>query len=326
MAAAALVAFALALVITGPHLAALYNSAGLGACASGCGAEAASFISAIKGTSTEIIFYAGIMLLYVAPVIMGIFWGAPLVSRELEAGTFRLAWNQSVTRSRWVAVKLGLIALAAMATAGLLSLMTSWWASPLYRASRQAGQNALSISRFEPPLFGANGIAPVGYAAFAFVLGVTVGIVVRRTLAAMAITLVLFAAAQILMVAVVRPHLIPDSRATLPLTAVTLDGMGVSEHNRLTLDVGSVNGLPGAWVTAATPVDSAGRPARTSPLACASLTSTFLPCLSAHGVRMQVSYQPASRYWAFQGAETGIYLLLSAGLGSFCYRRIGRLS
>jgi hypothetical protein len=41
---------------------------------------------------------------------------------------------------------------------------------------------------------------------------------------------------------------------------------------------------------------------------------------------MQVSYQPASRYWAFQGLETGIYLLLSAGLGSFCYRRIRRLS
>ena len=50
--------------------------------------------------------------------------------------------------------------------------MTSWWASPLYRASRQAGRNALGINRLAPLLFGATGIVPIGYAAFAFALGV----------------------------------------------------------------------------------------------------------------------------------------------------------
>ena len=35
------------------------------------------------------------------------FWGAPLLAREFETGTFRLAWTQSVTRTRWLAVKLG---------------------------------------------------------------------------------------------------------------------------------------------------------------------------------------------------------------------------
>ena len=69
------------------------------------------------------------------PGIIGIFWGAPLVARELEAGTFRLAWTQSVTRTRWLAVKLGVVGLASMAVAGLLSLMVTWWASPLDRAN-----------------------------------------------------------------------------------------------------------------------------------------------------------------------------------------------
>ena len=41
------------------------------------------------------------------PALIGAFWGAPLITREFEAGTFRLAWNQSVTRARWLAIKLG---------------------------------------------------------------------------------------------------------------------------------------------------------------------------------------------------------------------------
>ena len=35
--------------------------------------------------------------------MIGAFWGAPMVARELETGTHRLVWNQSVTRTRWLA-------------------------------------------------------------------------------------------------------------------------------------------------------------------------------------------------------------------------------
>jgi hypothetical protein len=181
VAGAALVAVAIALTATGPHLAALFDSNGLATCRTSCSADAANFINQVKGSSTELIFYGSTFLMYAIPALIGLFWGAPLVTRELECGTFRLAWNQSVTRSRWIAVKLGLIGLAAMATAGLLSLMTSWWASPLYQAAVKDGQNALSINKLAAPLFGATGIAPVGYAAFAFALGVTAGVLIRRT-------------------------------------------------------------------------------------------------------------------------------------------------
>ena len=65
-------------------------------------------------------------LLLLAPALIGIFWGAPLVARELETGTYRLGWSQSITRFRWLAVKLGLVGLASVAVAGLFSLMVTW--------------------------------------------------------------------------------------------------------------------------------------------------------------------------------------------------------
>src|SRR4029453_3689224 len=68
------------------------------------------------------------------PPLSGLFWGAPLITRELEAGTHRLVWNQSITRTRWLAVKLAVTGLAAMTAAGLGSLVVSWWASPIDKA------------------------------------------------------------------------------------------------------------------------------------------------------------------------------------------------
>jgi hypothetical protein len=325
-AAAALAAVAIALAVTGPHLASLYASSGLASCHAGCGPQASSFIDQVKGTSSEDIFYGGMAALYAVPALVGLFWGAPLVSREIEAGTFRLAWNQSVPRTRWLTIKLTLIGLAAAASAGVLSLMISWWASPLYDAAAKSGGNALSISKLPPPLFGATGIVPIGYAAFAFALGVTAGVLVRRMLPAMAVTLAVFAAVQLLMPTLVRPHLITPVHATQSLSTVSFDGTGISNNNQLTLYVSSVNGKAGDWILASLPVNAAGQPVTTAPPACASLTTTFVPCLASHGVRMAVSYQPASRYWAFQWIETGIFLVLAAGLGGLCYWRIRRIS
>jgi hypothetical protein len=34
----------------------------------------------------------------------------------------------------------------------------------------------------------------------------------------------------------------------------------------------------------------------------------------AHGYRGFVTYQPGSRYWPFQGIETGIFVVLAAAL------------
>src|SRR5580700_4953026 len=67
--------------------------------------------------------------LVAVPALIGAFWGAPLVARELESGTYRLAWTQSITRTRWLASKIALIGAASVATTGLLTLMLTGWSS-----------------------------------------------------------------------------------------------------------------------------------------------------------------------------------------------------
>ena len=48
-----------------------------------------------------------VTLTLVVPVLVGLFWGAPLVAAELETGTSQFAWMQSITRRRWLTVKVG---------------------------------------------------------------------------------------------------------------------------------------------------------------------------------------------------------------------------
>ncbi len=315
-AAAALAILALIFGMTGPHLAHLYDVSGLATCRASCSGLTAGFLDSVKSDAIyPVLYIAGVMLLYVTPGVIGVFWGAPLVTRELEAGTFRLAWNQSVTRTRWMAAKLALTGLAAMVTAGLLSLVVTWWASPVDRAGgfpTSFGQ----LSRFSPVAFGARDIVPVSYAAFGFALGVAVGVLVRRPVPAMAITLAVFTAVQLLMPNVVRPHLLTPVTATAPVT-VSLGTAIVGHNGQLTMPV---TGLPGAWVFANQTITPSGR-VFTMPDVPACNSGTQQQCdawLATQHLRRQISYQPASRFWAFQGYEAAIYLALALALAGFC--------
>lgn len=113
------------------------------------------------------------------PAFIGAFWGAPLVARELEAGTHRLAWTQSVTRRRWLATKLAIAGAIAVVVSGVFSLLFTWWSLPFDRLGNRIGTAN----------FGQRGIAPIAYALFALVLGTLLGTVIRRTQPAMAATL-----------------------------------------------------------------------------------------------------------------------------------------
>ena len=62
-----------------------------------------------------------------APALVGLFWGAPLVAAEAEAGTTQFAWMQSVTRKRWLTVKIGWMLLAAAVWGGVISALVTWW-------------------------------------------------------------------------------------------------------------------------------------------------------------------------------------------------------
>jgi hypothetical protein len=320
--ATALAALAIALGITGTGLAHLYDTSGIATChASGsCGRVAASFLQVAHNSQADTVMYnLGIAIVFALPAISGLFWGAPLITREFEAGTFRLAWNQSITRTRWLAVKLGLIGLVSMASAAVVIVMTSWWASPIYRAAglAEARNGSATIDRFTPLQFGATGIAPVGYAAFAFALGVTAGVLIRRTVPAMAITLATFAAIQVVMPLWIRPHLMAPLSATSALNTAAINGLSFAGPH-MTVYPG-VN-LPDAWVLSIQTTTAAGQ-LFTGPPPRACERASFQACQAALGrlhLRQVVTYQPASRYWPFQWYETGIFLALALVLAGFC--------
>ncbi|MBS2962065.1 ABC transporter permease subunit [Actinocrinis puniceicyclus] len=275
------------------------------------------------------------MLVIAAPGLIGIFWGAPLIAGELERGTHYLSWNQSVTRTRWLAVKLTGVALASIVTAGLLSLLLTWWASPL---------DTISGNRFGTQAFNARGIAPLGYAAFAFALGVTLGLLIRRTLPAMAVTLAVFIAVQVLMTVAVRPNLLPATTTAVPINQATMSqamrfDRSVAVTGPVTIDLPAP---PGSWIQSETPaLTSAGRPLQTGEiLSCWNQafgqagasgkagSPGFGPlgaCLAPQNLHVDVTYQPANSYWPLQWSETALYVVLAALLAAVCFQRVRRL-
>jgi hypothetical protein len=330
VAAAALAAFAILLAATGPHLASLYAASGLSRCHGGsCQNAAGYFVSEL--TAYQPLYLASVAVIALAPAVIGMFWGAPLIARELETGTSALAWNQSVTRTRWLAVKLTAGALAAMAVTEALCLMQTWWAAPLGRAAADGTSGPLTQGRFTQLIFATHGITPLGYAVFAFTLGVTAGALIRRTIPAMAVTLVIFAALQVAMPLWIRPHFAPPHHMVMSidspgnLAETTSPGGGT-----FTFVATSLPGQPGAWILSSGPVNAAGQPVSTTPAACIAETtqqsnySAFPDCLASHGIREAISYQPASRYWPFQWTETAIYIALALALAGYCFRRLNR--
>lgn len=214
-----LAALAVALIWTEPGLARLYAANGLNRCAvpGDCGQRTTAFLTAVQSSTYPLGYFAGGAVLYLFPAVTGAFWGAPLISRELEAGTFRLAWNQSVTRTRWTLVKLALVGLTAMAIAGLASVLVSWWAAPV-DAAGGFPLGHTQLGRFSPQVFAARGLVPIGFAALTFTIGVLAGVLARKIIPAMAITLVLFAGLLYALPAFVLPHLATPVTQVAPVT------------------------------------------------------------------------------------------------------------
>jgi hypothetical protein len=256
-------------------------------------------------------------LLTGAPALIGIFWGAPLITRELEEKTHRLVWNQSVTRTRWLATKLAFIALVALAVTGVLSLLLTWSAS---RYDQVLGD------RFGALTFGARNLVPLGYAVFALVLGTVAGLLLRRTLPAMALTLVLVAAAQILVSAELRAHLMPPVTTTVAVDAAVVeaaDGFSASETDGLILGYAVPGSWPMAWESQLFNPD--GTPytfAEARP--CMMLGPAGKDCMAKLNLHFSYRHQPGSRYWPFQWIELSAFLGLAVLLAGFAFWRIRR--
>jgi ABC-2 family transporter protein len=324
-AATALAAVAILLGVTGPNMSNQYAASRLAGCqGDGCADAASAFLGQLQtGALDHVLYPLGLVLILATPAILGIFWGAPLIAREFEAGTYRLAWNQSVTRTRWLTVKLALTGLAAMAVTEAFTLMHAWWADPISKAiALGGGASVFSGNRYSWLTFATNGITPLGYAAFAFALGTAVGALIRRVVPAMAVTLAIFAVVQVPMPLWVRPNLIP------PVQTITTVDAGNVNFGSLTASV--VPGQPGAWVVSSHAINAAGQPVTAVPASCfpANPSAKFNgdpgQCMDKLGMREIIDYQPASRYWPIQLIETGIFLALALALAGFCFWLLGR--
>jgi hypothetical protein len=198
---------------------------------------------------------------------------------------------------------------------GALSLMVTWWARPL---------DAIAQERFTPLVFAARGVAPLGYAAFAFAVGVCTGLLVRRTLPAVVVTLAVVLGVQLLVPLAVRPHLMTPVTETVPvsgsprdwsksgITGVGLQHRGSGDDTRLEVKVT----MAGDWVVSepGAALNAAGKVARGAEICAHQGARPAVACIESMKVWVEVAYQPKERYWRFQFLEAGLYLLLAGSL------------
>jgi hypothetical protein len=301
---AIMAALCLLLLLTGLQLVSQYHTI-ITECASGAdhgqhGATCSNGGGLFAGGPT--VGFVSLIVL-ATPVLAGLFLGAPMVAAEFEAGTTQFAWMQGITRARWFAVKAGWLLLAAAAWGGVIAALTTWWASPT---------NAEHGSEFYPGRFDVLYLVPVGYAVFAMALGIGAGALIRRTVPAMAVTLGGFIAARVAVTLWLRPHYLSAVTVTRNLTH---EFQPSGSFWLIRQDARNPAGQ-----LMAGPQDQAaafGVPVSSLPKACAGLanpqgglTSSCRAALT--GFRSFVTYQPASRFWPFQGIETGVFVVIAA--------------
>jgi hypothetical protein len=249
------------------------------------------------------------------PILPGLFWGAPLVAHEFETGTNQFAWMQSVTRRQWLAGEAGWMLFAAAAVAGVVSALVTWWSGP---------DNALLLDAFQPGRFDIMGIVPVSYALFAMALGICAGAVLRRTLPAMAVTIAGFVAVRAVIAELVRQHYLaavtvlssPFSNYTPPAGSWVFAQGLMGPHGQVLSQDGSgitVDGVP-----------QSALPASCQAVAVRGNPGSVDSCLRAAGYHQYVTFQPGSRYWAFQGIEAGIFVVLAAALIAVAFAVVTR--
>jgi hypothetical protein len=206
--------------------------------------------------------------------------GAALIARELETGTARLAWTQSVSPARWLAAKLAVPALIVMAGGAVLVSVYRWgWSA---RPERTLGYWTASS------VFVARGPAVVAYALCALAVGALAGLALRRSLPALGVSLA---------VMLVIGQCLDRFRADL-WPAVTRTG-GTTGFD-----------LPeGVWQLENGALIHGTHVPNISPARCPGNATQTRECLADQGITGWYSvYHPASQYWPLHLVETGIVL------------------
>ena len=296
------------LVPTGLHIASVYDHDGIGGCLAHPTGTCTERLDAFAGRWDSLSSLTGWFNLL--PGLIGALLAAPLVL-ELERGTFRLAWTQSITRRRWLTTRLALLVGAAVAFALQLTLLMSWWRHPLDAVD----------GRFQNG-FDFEGLVPTAYMLFAAAVVLAFGVVLRRTAAAIGLGFAAFFALRIGIEGWVRQHYVAPVHKTW--TGGELPGrILISPADAL---------LRTAWVLNRGSGFSATRGHRPDPSiveSCIKNASTRgfeRTCLAQHHITEYeyAVYQPASRFWLFQAIEAGIFVALSLALLGFAIYWIRR--
>jgi hypothetical protein len=236
------------------------------------------------------------------PVLIGAFAGAPVLARELETGTFRYAWTQGFGRWRWALAKLVLLGAVLAAATSAFGVLVSWY----YQPYSGTGNQVPGLYEGTPfgNLFGLREVTFPAWTLAAFAIGALAGMLIRRVVPAIVVTLAAYAGLAFAVGGFLRQHY---------LTPLITSSLNIS--------------LPGAttawtisqWSTKDGRFAFAGNaPDSLVSQFCSSVAQDkigplgFAPCLAQHGYTQWTSYQPASRFWPFQWIEGGWLLALSA--------------
>ena len=322
-----LAALAAALLPTGLQMHDKFNNSGLAACLAKLGT--AQMVSAKASNSCQDLSgnfsheFGGMsliaILLLVLPLLVGLFFGAPLVAREVEHGTHRFVWTQGVSRLRWGTVKFSLVGGITLVLAAAYGLGAGWWSAPLTESGN---------GRLMPLVFDFQGIAPIGYTVFAVALGIFVGTVWRKVLPAMGVTVVGFIAVRILVETLLRPRFLSAQSLSFSFTGDDVPNpssgdwvysSGIRNAAGQMVAPGAQVECNGGGISISGPVNAAN-PQSVGAGSCGSQAG-FGP-----GDYNWEQYQPGSKFWDFQGLETGIFMALAVLLVFFAIRRLGRLS
>jgi ABC-2 family transporter protein len=212
-AAAVLAVLAISVLPSGLHVHQVVGLLRLDGCltarpGAGCGAQLDTF-NATSRALTSILPWVNIL-----PGLLGVFIGAPLVAREIEDGTWRLAWSQGITRSTWMRGQVaGTVAIIALSAAIFTAVLT-WWLVPVDYVNGRFVNNGYDFY----------GVIPLAWALLAFAAGVLAGTLTRRVVPAMAATFLGYLAERIPVEYLWRPRYLP---------AVKLWGVGPTDSDPL---------------------------------------------------------------------------------------------
>ncbi|MFF2013308.1 ABC transporter permease [Streptomyces sp. NPDC058195] len=248
----------------------------------GCGITVRDFLD-VEFRSYRLLQYAGLVMMAL-PVFVGMFVAGPMIARELESGTFRLSWSQGASPARWLAARLAVPAVAALAGVSVLSAVCAW-------AVSRAERTNYPLETYDRDVYGSMGTVPVGYTLCMLALGALAGLLLRRTIPAMIATLVAYAPLTMILNRV-REDLWPTVR---------------TPEDRW-------SGNDGSWTVDSGMLTASGKPL--DPAVCGE-SGAPAACKGAIGY---VDHHPLAHFWPLQLVETGILLALAALAVALAFR------